>query len=68
MPNNQKQPNSGRDMQDRNKQGQFTDDRNRKASDRGNIDYQKNSDLGRQGSGSQSSKHMSDIGRKGGQH
>ncbi|HYJ90149.1 MAG TPA: hypothetical protein VEV84_02475 [Pyrinomonadaceae bacterium] len=76
MPNNLNQPNRGQGMQDRNKQGEFTKDKSRNASDRGNsgygkdknIDYQKGSNLGRQGSSSQSSKHMSNIGRKGGQH
>lgn len=69
MPNNMNQPNEGKNMPSRNDKGEFTDDKNRNASDSGqNKGYGKDSDLGRQGSGSQSSEHMSDIGRKGGQH
>jgi len=76
MRNNQNLPDRGQGMQDRNKQGEFTEEKSKNASNRGNlgygkdsnIDYQKSSNPGRQGSSSQSSKHMADIGRKGGQH
>ena len=66
MPNKQDQPNKGQGMRDRDDQGQFTTDRDRQAIDR-SQEYGKSSDSGRQGN-SQSSEHMSDIGRKGGQH
>jgi hypothetical protein len=68
MPNNMNQPNKGKNMQDRNEQGEFTSDKNRNASNPSqNKGYGKDSNMGRQGTGSQSSEHMADIGRKGGQ-
>ena len=69
MPNNMNQTDKGKNMPNRNDQGEFTNDRNQNASNQGqNKGYGKDSDMGRQGSSSQSSEHMSDIGRKGGQH
>jgi hypothetical protein len=66
MPNNMNQPNKGQGMQDRNDQGEFTKDKERNASNTGSQSgYGK--DTGRQGGSSQSSEHMSDIGKKGGQ-
>jgi len=69
MPNNMNEPNKGKNMPGRNDRGELTDDKNRTASNPSqNKGYGKDSDMGRQGSSSQSSEHMSDIGRKGGQH
>ena len=64
MPNKQKQPNEGQGMRDRDSQGQFTEDRDRNASDR-NREYGKGLDSGREGKSSQSKEHMSDMGREG---
>jgi len=68
MPNNMTEPNKGKNMPHRNDHGAFTDDKNRRASKQGhNKGYGKDDNMGRQGSGSQTSEHMSDIGRKAGQ-
>jgi len=69
MPNNMNQPNKGQNMPGRNDQGEFTKDKTRDASNLGqNKGDGKDNEMNRQGSASQSSQHMSDIGKKGGQH
>ena len=69
MPNNMKQPDNGKKMTERNDRGEFMKYKDRGApnpsDDKG---YGKDKGMDRQGSGSQSSGHMSELGKKGGQH
>jgi hypothetical protein len=65
MPKNKQQGNLGKGTLERDSQGQFTSDRDRSASNRGDTGR---SSSGNKGNSSQSRQHMSEIGRKGGQH